>query len=156
MTTPHEFFEWLQESPWAHMMNGEEWMFPVVQSLHFIGFSFLIGTIAIGDFRLMGIGMGRLSALDWYTDLRKFTLIGLAMMLITGPLMFSADALQYYRNPTLHFKLEALVVALVFHFLVRKRFLAPETPPVAAKAIGFISLLSWMCVLFGGRMIAFL
>ncbi len=49
--------EWLVASPVANAMNGPEWAFPVVQSLHFIGFAFLIGTIAIVDLRLLGLGM---------------------------------------------------------------------------------------------------
>jgi hypothetical protein len=40
-------------------MNGPEWAFPVVESSHFIGFAFLIGTIAIVDLRLLGLGMRR-------------------------------------------------------------------------------------------------
>ena len=56
------FFEWLTTSPWANAMNGPEWAFPVVESLHFIGFALLIGTIAIVDLRLLGIGMRRQTA----------------------------------------------------------------------------------------------
>jgi hypothetical protein len=32
-------FEWLTTSSWANAMNGPEWAFPLVQSLHFIGFA---------------------------------------------------------------------------------------------------------------------
>ena len=46
------FFEWLSTSPWANAMNGPEWAFPVVESLHFMGFALSIGTIAIVDLRL--------------------------------------------------------------------------------------------------------
>jgi hypothetical protein len=34
------FFEWLTTSPWANAMNGPGVGFPVVESLHFIGFAF--------------------------------------------------------------------------------------------------------------------
>ena len=53
-----EFFRWLVNSPWSHAINSYEWVFPVVQSLHFIGFAVSIGTIAIVDFRLLGLRMG--------------------------------------------------------------------------------------------------
>src|ERR1035441_3149145 len=44
-----QIMQWLEASPAASAMNGPEWAFPVVESLHFIGFAFLIGTIAIVD-----------------------------------------------------------------------------------------------------------
>jgi hypothetical protein len=52
--SPIPFLEWLGSSALANAMNGPEWAFPVVESLHFIGFAFLIGTIAIVDLRLLG------------------------------------------------------------------------------------------------------
>jgi hypothetical protein len=58
MTVP-QFMEWLGTSPVANAMNGPEWAFPVVESLHFIGFAFLIGTIAIVDLRLLGLAIRR-------------------------------------------------------------------------------------------------
>ena len=57
-----KFMEWLGESAAANAMNGPEWAFPVVESLHFIGFAFLIGTIAIVDLRLLGLAMRHLAA----------------------------------------------------------------------------------------------
>jgi hypothetical protein len=39
--------KWLTTTPWAKAMNGPEWAFPVVESLHFIGLALSVGTIAI-------------------------------------------------------------------------------------------------------------
>src|SRR5580692_4355957 len=33
------FFRWLVNSPWSNALNSAEWVFPAVQSLHFIGFA---------------------------------------------------------------------------------------------------------------------
>src|SRR5436190_591136 len=99
------FFKWLPNSPWARAINGPEWGFAIVQSFHFIGFALSIGTIAIVDFRLLGIGMRRQTAGDLASDLAPWTRIGIAVMLITGPLMFSADAWTYHVNPSFQFKM---------------------------------------------------
>src|SRR5437667_6732545 len=95
-----QFLEWLNNSPIANAMNGPEWAFPVVQSIHFIGFALLIGTIAIVDLRMLGGGMRRQTAAQLATGLAPWTWAGLALMLTTGPAMFSADALRYYVNPS--------------------------------------------------------
>ena len=149
------FFEWLTTSPWANAMNGPEWAFPVVQSLHFMGFALSIGTIAIVDLRLLGLGMRRQTAAQLAADLAPWTLSGLAVMLITGFLMFSADAVRYHVNPSFQFKMTCLTAALLFHFTVHRRAAGAGVPPIAAKLIGLLSLALWTAVVAGGRMIAF-
>lgn len=149
------FFEWLTTSPWANAMNGPEWAFPVVESLHFIGFAFSIGTIAIVDLRLLGLAMRHQSAAELAADLDPWTWAGFALMLITGPLMFSADAVRYHDNPSFQFKMVCLLIALLFHFTIHRRVTRSGVPPVAAKLAGGLSLVIWTAVVAGGRMIAF-
>ncbi len=149
------FFEWLTTTPVANAMNGPEWAFPVVQSLHFIGFALSIGTIAIVDLRLLGIGMRRQTASQLAADLNRWTAIGLAIMLITGPLMFSADAVVYRYNASFQFKMICLALALLFHFTIHRRATRSGTAPLLAKLAGGASLALWTAVVAGGRMIAF-
>ncbi len=147
------FFKWLTTSALANAMNNHEWAFPVVQSLHFIGFALSIGTIAIVDFRLLGLGMRRQQATEIAADLKPWTLAGLAVMLITGPLMFSTDAVTYHYNPSFQFKMSCLMLALLFHFTLHRRAIRSDVSPIAA---GAVSLLLWTAVVAGGRMIAFI
>lgn len=149
------FFEWLSTSPFANAMNGPEWAFPLVQSIHFIGFAFSIGTIAIVDLRLLGLGMRRQSAAELAADLDPWTWVGFALMLITGPLMFSADAVVYHVNPSFQFKMVCLLLAFLFHFTIHRKAARSELPPLAARFAGAFSLLLWTAVIAGGRMIAF-
>jgi hypothetical protein len=151
-----EFFRWLVNSPWSHFMNSYEWVFPVVQSLHFIGFAMSIGTIAIVDLRLLGLGMRRQAPAELAADLAPWTLVGIAVMLTTGPLMFSTDAVAYHYNPSFQFKMVCLMLALLFHFTLHRRAVRPDVPAIAAKLAAATSLLLWTAVVFGGRMIAFI
>jgi hypothetical protein len=136
-------------------MNAYEWVFPAVQSLHFIGFAMSIGTIAIVDLRLLGLGMRRQAPAELAADLAPWTGAGLAVMLITGPLMFSTDAVTYHHNPSFQFKMVCLILALLFNFTLRRRAVRPDVPPIAAKLAAATSLLLWSAVVAGGRMIAF-
>jgi hypothetical protein len=151
-----EFYAWLLNSPWATFLNNHEWAFPVVQSLHFIGFALLIGTIMIVDMQLLGFSSLRQTPAELAADLAPWTLLGVAVMLTTGPLMFSADAPNYYFNPALRFKMVFLVIALLFHFTLHGRAVRPGVPPMAAKLAAVTSLLLWTTVVAGGRMIAFI
>ena len=153
---PAEFFRWLVNSPLSHFMDRYEWVFPVVQSLHFIGFAMSIGTIAIVDLRLLGLGMRRQAPAELAADLAPWTLAGIAVMLTTGPLMFSTDAVAYHFNPSFQFKMVCLMLALLFYFTLHRRAVRPEAPPLAAKLAAATSLLLWTAVVAGGRMIAFI
>jgi hypothetical protein len=153
---PVEFFRWLVNSPWSHAINSYEWVFPMVQSLHFIGFAMSIGTIALVDFRLLGLGMRGQSPGGLATDLAPWTHAGIAVMLTTGPLMFSTDAVSYHYNPSFQFKMVCLALALLLHFTLHRRAVQPDAPPIAAKLAAATSLLLWTAVVAGGRMIAFI
>jgi hypothetical protein len=150
------FFQWLLNSPIPRAMNSAEWVFPAVQSLHFIGFAMSIGTIAIVDYRLLGFGKGHAGAAELAASLAPWTLAGIAVMFITGPLMFSTDAVGYPNNPAFRFKMACLALALLFHFTLHRRAIRPDAPPVFAKFAAAMSLLLWSAVVVGGRMIAFI
>ena len=151
----NSFLRWLVNSPWSHGINAYEWIFPAIQSVHFIGFAVSIGSIAIVDLRLLGFGMKRQAPAELAADLNRWTLLGIAMMLVTGFLMFSTDAVTYHNNPSFQIKMTCLMVALVFHFTIRRRAVRPGAGPVGAKLAAGASLLLWTTVLMAGRMIAF-
>ena len=149
------FLRWLVNSPWSHWINAAEWIFPAIQSVHFIGFAVSIGSIAIVDLRLLGFGMKRQAPAELAADLNRWTLLGIAMMLVTGFLMFSTDAVTYHNNPSFQIKMTCLMVALVFHFTIHRWAVKPGAGPAGAKLAAVISLLLWTTVLAAGRMIAF-
>ena len=151
----NSFLRWLVNSPWSHWINAYEWIFPAIQSVHFIGFAVSIGSIAMVDLRLLGFGMKRQAPAELAADLNRWTLLGIAMMLVTGFLMFSTDAVTYHNNPSFQIKMTSLMVALVFHFTIRRWAVRPGTGPVGAKLAAGASLLLWTTVLMAGRMIAF-
>jgi hypothetical protein len=150
------FFQWLLTSPMAKAMISAEWVFPTVQSLHFIGFALSIGTIAIVDLRLFGWGIRRQPAAELAVSLSPWTNTGIAIMLTTGFLMFTTDAVTYHNNPSFQFKMTCLTAALIFHFTLHRWVLKSATSAVAAKLAGAFSLLLWSSVLAGGRFIAFI
>lgn len=146
--------QWIGSSALANAMNGPEWAFPMVESIHFLGFAFLIGTIAMVDLRLLGFGV-RQPAGELERDLSPWTYAGLAMMLITGPAMFSADAVTYYVNPSFRIKMMCLAAALLFTFTVHRSIARSNQAAIAQKLAACVSLLLWTSVIAAGRFIAF-
>lgn len=151
-----EFLRWLVNSPWSHAMNAAEWVFPTVQSFHFAGFAISIGTIAIVDFRILGWGRSRFTPAELARDLMWWTSAGIAIMLITGFLMFSTDAVGYHNNPAFEFKMVCLTLAILFHYTLHRQAVGAATPGVVAKLAAVASLVLWTTVVASGRMIAFI
>jgi len=147
--------KWLVESPWSQALASSEWVFPFVQSIHFIGFAFLIGTIAIVDLRLLGLAMPRRQPAELAADLNRWVWAGLAIILSTGFVMFSSSATAYHHNAAFRFKMTCLTLALLFHFTIHRRAVRADAPALAAKLAAAVSLVLWSAVVAGGRMIAF-
>ena len=151
----NSLLRWLVNSPWSHWINTYEWVFPAIQSVHFIGFAVSIGSIAMVDLRLLGFGMRRQAPAELAADLNRWTLLGISMMLVTGFLMFSTDAVTYHNNPSFQIKMICLMVALIFQFTIHRWAVRPGAAPAGAKLAAVVSLLLWTTVLAAGRMIAF-
>jgi len=139
----------------SNPLNASPLVFPALECFHITGFAILVGTIAIQDFRLLGIGMTHQKAEDLYKDLSPWTLIGLAIMLVSGPMMFSSDPDMYYLNWSFLIKMVFLLAAIVFNYTVHKKTLQAGAAPGTHQGIAFISLFLWAAVVFGGIFIGF-
>src|SRR5438128_2351648 len=115
------FFRWLGSLPVANTINESEWLFPAIESIHITGLAFLVGAIAIVDFRLLGLALRDRPVSQIAADLRPWIWAGIAIMLTTGPLMLSAEPERGYQNPAFYFKMSCLLLALVTHFTILRR-----------------------------------
>ncbi len=110
-------------------LNSSELVFPTLECFHIVGFALSIGTIAIVDFSLLGIGMRRQSPAQLAKDTWLWTLSGLVLMFFSGLLLFSSDPDMYYLNWPFLIKMVFFVSAVVFHYTVHRKTVASDTPP---------------------------
>jgi len=141
----------------ANPLEESEWLFPVVECFHILGFGLSVGTITLVDFCLLGAGPKREYAASLAKDLAPWTLIGLADMLFTGPLLYIANggAAPYWNNPGFRFKMICLLLAIVFQYTLHGKLVNPQTPVLLARTGAILSLCLWICVVAGGLFIAF-
>ena len=143
----------LAYDPSTNPLNNNEWSFPLLEIIHIIGFAFSIGTIAAVDFRLLG--WGKQSAAQLLKETGPWTLFGLAVMLISGPLIFSSDPNMYLRNSSFRFKIGALLVAIIYNYTIHRKVALSGASPGVSKLVGALSLALWVSIVFGGIFIAF-
>jgi hypothetical protein len=134
-------------------LNASPLVFPVLECFHILGFAFSVGTVAIVDFRLLGVGMQRESAAEIAKDLAPWTLFGIGSMLISGPLLFISDPDMYYLNRAFQIKMVLLLLAIVFNYTSHRKVVQSGGP---GKLTACISLALWAGVIFGGIFIAFI
>ena len=158
MTAPamlQSFSEW---APVVFVRDSKYGM-PVVQSFHLLGLTVLLSTVLVVDLRLAGIGMKEYR-LSWIAgQLKAWTLGAIALVISSGLLIFLATPDKYLDSRPFRLKMALLVLAVLFHFLVLRRFTRSEADlrSRAAKiVVACVSLTLWFGVGWAGRAIAFI
>ena len=139
----------------ANPLNANEWAFPLTECFHITSFALSIGTIALVDLRLLGLGMKHQTPGQLVKDTSLWTLVGLVIVIISGLLIFSSDPLRYLYNSGFQWKIAVLVLAIIYNYMVHNRVAMSNPSPLTGKLVGAISLLLWVLVPFGGIWISF-
>ena len=139
-------FEWMEHSPIGDFMRGSRVTFPIFEIIHLIGLALFVGTLFLTNLGLLGLAMRRQPAPQVAAALAPWTWRGFALLMLTGPFMFTAQAAKWHDNPVFWIKMLLLIVATVFQLSVRRKIAseAPSLEPPKAKLIGAISLILWV------------
>jgi uncharacterized protein DUF6644 len=136
-------------------LNSSEWSFPILECFHIVGFAVAIGTVAIVDFRLLGLGLRRQTPRQLTKDTGLLTIISLAIAVFSGLLIFSTDPDKYYLNLAFLFKIACLLLAISFHYTIHRKVVSSGASVGAGMVVACVSLALWVSVVFGGIFIAF-
>lgn len=130
------------------------WAFPAVLTLHTFGLGLLVGASAVVNLRLLGIG--RRMPLAPMRPLFSVMWIGFWLNLVTGSMLFAAEATQ--RGPSMFFWTKLLFVAIGVASTVlikRAAFDASEKTAPPPRLLASLSLLSWTSAIVAGRLLAY-
>ena len=155
-------FKWLFETPLAVTIRENESLFPWIEAIHVLAITLVIGSIAIVDFRLLGLASQDRAVTRLTRQVLPCTWTAFALAVITGAALFSSNAVNYAHNFYLQGKMALLVLAginmLFFHFVVSRdiqRWDTRSPPPLGVRFAGAASLILWICVVGFGRWIGF-
>jgi hypothetical protein len=149
-------FEWMEGIPVAQTIRHSAPLIALLESIHLIGLTLLLGTILMVDMSLLGFRIGRSPASRVARELRGWTAAGLAIMLSSGPLILSSEATRCYKAPAFWIKMLLLAGALTFHFSVHNRMVSDQPPSPDRRLVwtACISLGLWTSVALAGKAIA--
>jgi len=132
-------------------LNESGWAFPVLESIHLVGIVCGVGTVAIMNLRLLGVGIS--SPRRLWNQTMLVALCGLVVAISSGLLLFSIDPEMYYTNHAFRFKMVVLLAALVFYYTMVRRAAARDDK---ASVVASISLILFALVPLGGIFIGYL
>ncbi len=152
----------LEEGSIASAMRDSLWLYPLVETIHIIGFSILVGAVVMFDLRILGISK-RISVRLLARHLLPWSVGALLLIVPTGTLMFASEATDLVSNRAFVVKMLLLMLAGAnagaFHlgsFRDVERWDQNTPAPAGAKLHAIASMLIWAGVITCGRMIAYL
>jgi uncharacterized protein DUF6644 len=153
-----KFFQWCYQSPVLGILRDSSYAMPIIQSIHLLGLTILLGTTVMLNLRLLGIGMRQLPLSDVAQQLWPWAFGALLLMISSGILVFIPDPVRYVNSGPFQLKMALLALAILYHFTIFRRVtrkkLSPRSPLVNA-IVAFFSLTLWFSVGWAARAIAF-
>jgi len=152
---------WLESSAIADAVRTYGWIYPALESAHYIGIASLVGAIMLIDLRLLGIG--RRLPLKTMITLLPFVWGGFLLNLFSGGIIFIYGATNFGTNKAFLLKMTLIVLAGVNAFLFeilarrgRHDWVETGNAPVIVKGIATLSFVLWLSVVATGRWMAYI
>ncbi len=151
-------FEWCENTAVGQAIRDSLWLFPVIESVHLLALALIGGAVLIVDLRLLGLGLRRQPVTQLARDAQPWLVGGLLVMVASGILLFTSEAIKCYYNTAFRTKMTFLLPAILFTFTVRRRLAAAEVGrvrPLWSKLTALVSVSLWSVVGAAGRWIGF-
>lgn len=150
---------WLEQTALARYVQENPVGYPLVLTTHAVGMAVLAGIVLMIDFRVLGFAPG--VPLHYFQRLMKLALLGFVLNLVSGLMLFVADASTHAANVAFLTKISLLIAGGVLTVMLWRR-LAPASglsdsslESTATRRIAAVSVLVWIGVIVAGRLIAY-
>jgi hypothetical protein len=150
------FFDWMYG---IGIYKSSIYLGPGINLVHLVAMCTFMGALLLVDLRLLGAGLTSQPVRQVARSAQPWLIGGLIVLTITGIPAVMTVALEEYANPVFWFKMYVLLAAVIFTFTVRRRVTSADesrVPPVWRKVVGLVSIVLWMSVAAGGRLIMYL
>lgn len=148
-----------EQSPLGEAARSGGGLYPIANLVHLLGLILLIGGIGMVDLRLLGFARALpLEPLSRF--MTPLAVVGLGLFVVSGLVVFSADAGPLAQNSIFLWKMAGLILglanALAFNLMFKGRLAGWDAaPPLAGRLMAASSLLIWLTVGGLGRFIAY-
>ena len=156
------FCDWLANTPISMVIQSVSWIIPVVQSIHIMAVTIVVGSVLAVDMKLLGV-VGRGSPISGAT--RRFLpwiWVALVVLLLTGSILTMAEPRRELINIVFRLKMALILVVCAvtgaFQVTVSRNASAWGDRPSnqwQARLLAVGTLAVWIAIVFCGRWIAY-
>lgn len=152
------FFQWCDGTVVSQAIRNSRFAFPIIENFHLFALTVLLGTLVVLALRQFGLVYKAQPISEVAGALRPWNRWSLAVMLLSGILLFLSEAMKCFTNTSFRVKMIFLFAALLFQFTIYNRTVASEdkVAPVGGKIAAAVALCLWFGVGLAGRAIGFL
>ena len=154
--------QWVDSTRLNAIIRQSNWLFSTLDTIHTLGIVLVAGTILLVDLRLLGLSLRSIPVAELVARIVPSTLWGFGLMVLSGGLLFSSEAVKMYHSPAFRIKMILLALAglnaLIFHRTIYRdvaRWDPASVVPARARLAGLLSLVFWMAIIAAGRAIAY-
>lgn len=152
----------IERSSAGEIIRSTPYLYPALMSLHVLAIALLVGPATAVDLRLLGVARNAIPVTMVVRYLLPISHIGFGCVAVTGALMFIATAISIGSSEAARWKVALIILAgtniLIFHKIVYKSVRSwnlDASTPYGAKIAAVVSFLSWVGVIFAGRLLAY-
>jgi len=149
-------FEWVNDLGWSVAIRESIWFYAFDQAFHLVALGVFFGSVLVVDLRLLGTGLRQQPLAQVARDAQPWFIGAFLALLITGIPQLMSNAMRQYYSEFFWFKMEVMLVALVFTFTLRRKVTLAEegrVAPIWLKLVGITSIALWLGVAIPARLI---
>lgn len=150
------FLQGFEFSRLGFAARGSVWLYPLANLCHVVGATLLVGAILVFDILLLRRHFDLAAAISPVA--LGVAAAGLVLLLLSGPVMFSAEATAFGRNPIFLAKMGLIALGFanlaLYQWTKRKVIRAPAIPANARFHAAFSAGI-WILAVIAGRSIAY-
>jgi hypothetical protein len=157
-----ELATWVRDLPGSNELQGSLYMYAWVESAHVLTLAVFLGMLLLIDLRMLGLCLTTVPASKIAARLDRPMMIGFAVMVITGVLLFYASPLRTTQSIWFRIKVVLLLAAGINAMLFRRKMHgavhswdADRVPPRSIRTAAGLSIGLWVGVVITGRCIAY-
>jgi hypothetical protein len=153
------FYTWAENSALGEWMRSYTYAFSLIEVVHILAFTMLLGVVYTMNFRIMGIALRSRPIPEIAKGLSAWTTAGYILTFGTGIMLFASEALKMRENAMWPYKTSFLIGAIIVQFTVVRAMTKPgraEAYPWIAKLSALVATILWLLTGMAGRTIAFI
>jgi hypothetical protein len=157
-----ELIAFFEDSGVADSIRENDNLFPLIESIHVLAISLVVGSILAVDLRLLGLAWMTRPVSRVTNGILPLTWCAFIAAVVSGGLLFISNATKYLANGCFVAKMILIAIAgvnmLAFHLVGARdqpRWDNDIGPPLKARFAGGLSILLWIVVVTCGRWIGF-